>query len=212
MTGESTGEERGEGRAKRRADNATLSSARVLIWYFRSYTLLSFSPRYTKPSGRRFAPPRTLISGLYIIEEVAPKVCNVLRIQTVNLNSNLPRAITTMFAKSQMKWANVMQEKYRRNGKVVDKEVRDALVERMIEGVDLEVDQEKIFEEVHNILGGEEGWEDLESPDTRIKMKVKLTQQVKGERSITLGKAEAVADCTAEEACSWFFEVSRRKR
>jgi len=52
----------------------------------------------------------------------------------------------------------------------------------------------------------------LESPYAGVEMWINYKQQVKGERSITLGKAEGLADCAAEEACAWYFEYCSNER
>jgi len=43
-------------------------------------------------------------------------------------------------AQKLVEHANKVQEKYKRNGKVVDKEIRDVLVERMREGIEISED------------------------------------------------------------------------
>jgi len=105
-----------------------------------------------------------------------------------------------------------VQEQHRRNPKIVDKEIRDALVEKMREGIQASEDQEKVFKELHELFGREEGWVDLESPFEDVKMKINYKQQRRGERSIALGRAECVADCTAEEACAWYIETCSNER
>ena len=156
--------------------------------------------------------------GIYIITEVAPNVCRVTRIQTVDLHfTSIKKTIMDKavgyLAKSQLKEADRLQEKFRRNGKKVDAEVRRALVERMKEGGELTEAQRKIFTEIEELLGGEEkGWQHLDSPYDVVKMKIKYKQQEKKKRSRALGQAECIADCTAEEAAAWYFEFCSRER
>ena len=88
--------------------------------------------------------------GVFFFNEIAPNVCRVTRIQTVDLKfSGIHKTVTDnaidYLAKNQLVEANRLQEKFRRNGKMVDAEVRGALVERMREGVELEEDQVKAF-------------------------------------------------------------------
>jgi hypothetical protein len=84
----------------------------------------------------------------------------------------------------------------------------------MREGVRLEEDQKKVFGELEELFGGEEegGWKPLESPYEGVKMEIKNRQQKKGERSVALGKAWGVADCSAEEAAAYYFEYCSRDR
>ncbi|GMI23828.1 hypothetical protein TrCOL_g8666 [Triparma columacea] len=156
-------------------------------------------------------------TGVYIISEVAPNVCRVTRIQSVDLKfEGLQKAVMDIavdyLAKSQLKQANLLQKKFRRNGKKVDAEVRGALVERMREGVELEEDQKKVFGELEKLFGGVGGWDDIASPYQGVKMGVKHGQQKTNERSIMLMQAEGMADCTAEEAAAWYFLLCSRAR
>jgi len=157
--------------------------------------------------------------GIYIMAEVAPNICRVTRIQTVDLKFHgihktvMDNAIDYL-AKNQLVEANRLQEKFRRNGKEVDAEVRGALVERMREGVELEEDQKEVFWELEELFGGEDekGWGPLKSPYEGVKMQIKYKQQEKGKKTLGFGRAECVADCSAEEAAAWFFEYCSRER
>jgi hypothetical protein len=57
-----------------------------------------------------------------------------------------------------------------------------------------------------------EGWKELKSPYSGVDMWIKRKQQLKGKNTINLGKSECIADCTAEEACAWFFEYCSNER
>lgn len=151
-------------------------------------------------------------TGIYIIEEISPNVCMWTRIQNFDVKASLPAKALNFIAKIQLGWADDVREKYRRNGKIVDKEVRNVLVVKMREGVELTEDQEKVFEDLDDLFVEGKRWEDLQSPYTSVDMWIKIRQQAKGKRSIALGKAEAEADCTAEEACAWYFEYSSNER
>jgi len=80
------------------------------------------------------------------------------------------------------------------------------------EGIEVSEDQEKVFKELDDLFWKEEGWEDLESPYAGVEMWIKTRQQEKGERRIPLGRAESVADCTAEGACAWLFDFCSEER
>jgi len=195
-------------------------------------------------------------TGVYFFNEIAPNVCRVTRIQTVDLHFQglqktlMDKAIDYL-AKNQLVEANRLQKKFRRNGKEVDAEVRGALVERMREGVEMEEDQKKVFEELEELFGGEEevekikslkktswksratfraslkgrmsfgklfggeeegGWRPLKSPYEGVKMEIMYKQQEKGKKTLGFGRAECIADCSAEEAAAWFFEYCSRER
>ena len=150
-------------------------------------------------------------TAISIIEEIAPNVCRWTRIQTVNVNASVPAKVLNFQAQKQIGQANEVLEKHRRNDKVVDKEIRDALIERIREGVEVTEEQEDVFKDLDNLFGKEEGWMDLKSPDISVKMQIKLRQLAKG-ASITLGRAKGVVDCTPEEACAWYFEYCSEER
>ncbi|GMI20063.1 hypothetical protein TrRE_jg739, partial [Triparma retinervis] len=59
-------------------------------------------------------------------------------------------------AKNQLMEANRLQERFRRNGKRVDAEIRNALVERIKAGVVLKEDQKKVFLDLEKLFKGEE--------------------------------------------------------
>ena len=98
-------------------------------------------------------------TGVYFFNEIAPNVCRVTRVQTVNLHFTslqktlMDKAIDYL-AKSQLVEANRLQEKFRRNGKKVDAEVREALVERMKEERELTDSQTKTFRDLEELLEG----------------------------------------------------------
>ena len=107
-----------------------------------------------------------------------------------------------------------MQSKYRRNGIQVDTEVREALISRttLMKGLGLDKNQTKFFNDFQELLEGNEGWKDHESPIEGTTMQVRYQQQQNGKRSIALVRGKCSADCTAEEAAAWFFEYCSRER
>jgi hypothetical protein len=142
--------------------------------------------------------------GLIIVSEVASHVCRVTRIQTGDLKlMGIPVTlkVTAMehIARLNLKEANRLQEKFRRNGKKVDAEVREALVERIKERIELEEGQKEVFKELEDLFEGTSKWEHVTSPFEGVKMEIKHQQQRKDERSISIVKGQGVADCTAEE-------------
>ena len=136
--------------------------------------------------------------------------------QFVDLKLNLPRPVLELLAKEELKYANRIQEKFRRNAREVDAEIREQLVERMQSGkVEPSADQKRYIGGLEELFGEEEdskGWKPLGSSREDNKMELKHQQQKKGERSIPLGRAKVVADCSAEEAAAWLFEYCSRQR
>ena len=59
--------------------------------------------------------------GVYIIKELGKNTCEWIRIQQADIKVALPKAIMDSMIKSHLGWANEVQEKFKRNGKAVDR-------------------------------------------------------------------------------------------
>jgi len=81
--------------------------------------------------------------GLYVIQEIAPLVCTWTRIQSVDVHASLPANILNFQAQKHLGWANRVQERFERNAKVIDKEIRDSLIMKMREGVEVRMDEKR---------------------------------------------------------------------
>ncbi|GMH72175.1 hypothetical protein TrLO_g7138 [Triparma laevis f. longispina] len=155
--------------------------------------------------------------GVYIVKELTKNTCECTRVQQVDfkISSALPASVLDLIVKKQLGRANEMQEKFRRNGKEVDKERVAALAGEMIErrGKPLMADQMPVFESCEEILGdgGGEGWKALESTSQDVEMSMKYFPPKKGERSIGTGKVVGVVDCSAEEVAAWVMDVCSNK-
>ena len=155
-------------------------------------------------------------TGLFFIEPIGPTLSKVTRVQSVDLKLNLPRPVLELLAREELKGANHIQAKLRRNGRKVDAEVRELLVERMKRGeIELSDDQKRTIEGLEDLFGEEEdgkGWEPLGSTIEGERLETKYQQQKRGEESIALGRVSGVEDCSAEEAAAWMFEFCSRER
>ena len=105
-----------------------------------------------------------------------------------------------------MSWANKVQRKYRRNGKIVDSETRNVLVEKMRVGMELEENQKKVFKELDSFFASIDSWEPKSSPIRDINIFTDAGNK------IGAVKAEMNADVTAEEAAAWYFDYCSRER
>ena len=115
--------------------------------------------------------------GIYIVKELTDNTCEWTRIQQVDFKVKLPKKLLHLAATQQLGWANEVQEKFRRNGKVVDQERVDALAEvmRARRGQPLVDDQQEVFDRCMELLGdgGDDGWAVLESPCPDVEMWIK---------------------------------------
>ena len=154
--------------------------------------------------------------GVYIVKEITDNTCEWTRVQQADLKISLPARVMDIVVKQHLSWANQLQEKFRRNGKEVDREAVAALVEMMEQrrGVALIKDQVVAFKRCFALLGAEdgEGWKPLASPSPDVEMKIKYFPPKNGERSIGTGKAVGVIDCTAEEVAAWVMDYTGIER
>ncbi|GMH88845.1 hypothetical protein TrST_g3649 [Triparma strigata] len=155
-------------------------------------------------------------SGVHIVKEITDHICEWTRAQRVDLNIALSASMLDFLAKQQLAQSNVLQEKHMRNGKEVDREVRDALAVIMIEerGTKLMEDQVVVFDRCLSLLGDgeDQGWKSIKSPSPDVEMKMKYFPPKNGERSIGTGKAVGVIDCTAEEVAAWVMDYTGIER
>ncbi|GMH68801.1 hypothetical protein TrLO_g1825 [Triparma laevis f. longispina] len=111
--------------------------------------------------------------GVFIIKELTENTCEWTRAQQGDLkfSSRIPASMVDLIVKKQLGRAYEVQEKFRRNGKAVDRDREAALAREMIErrGKSLMEDQKAIFKSCEELLGGggEEGWKALESTTSR---------------------------------------------
>ena len=165
------------------------------------------------------------IVGAHIFSYVTKHTCEWTWVQQVDLKISLPARVMDIVAKQQLRKANDKQEKFRRNGKEVDREKVTALTAVMEEqrGVALMEDQAEVFERCEALneetVGKEEdwklkalGWKDLDSPSPDVKMWMKYFPPKKGERSVGTGRAVGVIDCSAEEFAAWQINFCSNER
>ena len=154
--------------------------------------------------------------GIYELRKVAENVTELTMIRQDDLGGNVLATLKEIaLLKITSDIVSSMQKKYERNESVVDSEVRQALAETMRKSgadVKLTAEQEEIFKKLDDLKASGKGWSKLKSPTPDIKMWMKYNQQTKGERSIATGKAEGIADCTAEEVAAWFFDYCSNER
>ncbi|GMH51547.1 hypothetical protein TL16_g01035 [Triparma laevis f. inornata] len=109
-----------------------------------------------------------------------------------------------------------MQEKFRRNGKEVDKERVAALATKMISrrGEQLMEDQVPIFRRCQELLEGGDAadWKALVSTSQEVEMWMKFFPHKKGERSVATGKGVGIVDGSAEEVAAWAMDRLHEER
>jgi len=153
---------------------------------------------------------RATTRGFYHFKALAPSVCQVTYLLQVKLGGSIPKAIMASRTKQVLGAVQEMQAKFERKGKVVDAEMRTAfpLPPPLAELND----EQKLVVENCLAMETEEAWEPLESPHPLVRMWMKHAPPKRGERTIALGKATAVIDCSAHEATAYTFTYVSRER
>jgi len=197
-----------------------------------------------------------------------PSVCQVTYVVQAKLGGSLPRSLLNTRIKSTLSSVHDMQDKFARNGKVVDGQVRAALaVVDVPQQDDLTPEQRVLYRQSRELeedsgpsappgaptpttkrgtkrgtsrrtargsvrgsarrtgkaagasvrralgMGSDEStWLDLPSPSPLVTMGMQYKPTQPGQEPIVLAEAQAVIDCSMEEAFAWFMMAAGRER
>ncbi|GMH69388.1 hypothetical protein TL16_g05146 [Triparma laevis f. inornata] len=150
--------------------------------------------------------------GVYIIKELTWNTCEWTSRSKVLV---VARERVGFLSKQELSWANVVQEKFKRNEKEVDRERVAFLAEKMRawRGKPLKDDQEEVLGRCLRLLEGEEEWQALEGRGGRgVEMWMQYIPPKKGEKSLVTGKAIGVLDCSAEEVAAWAVDYCNNEK
>jgi len=150
------------------------------------------------------------IRGFYRISPLAPSVCQVTYVAQAELGGSIPTALLNLRVKSNLKQIQRLQDKFERNGKVVDAEMVSAFPSPP-PFAELN-DEQKAIVESCRYLESDEGaaFEPLTSPSPFVDMWFKHAPAKYGERTIAVGKATGVIDCSMHDAGAyWYAAMSR---
>jgi len=154
---------------------------------------------------------RGRLRGYWLIKPLATSVCQVTYMAQAELGGSIPSALLNAGIKGTLGAVQTMQVKFARNGKLVDKEMRDVFASPP-PLVELSEEQMSVVEDCRS-LESEDGreWETLASPSPFVTMWMKLAPAKENERSIAIGKATAVIDCPVREALGESSEACARR-
>jgi len=154
---------------------------------------------------------RGTVRGYWRIKPLATSVCQVTYLVQAELGGSIPSAIINAGIKDNLGLVQTMQVRFARNGKLVDKEMRDVFASPP-PLAELSEEQMSVVEECRS-LESEEGseWETLTSPSPFVTMWMTHKPVTMGERSIAIGKATAVIDCPVHEAVGESSDASARR-
>jgi len=143
---------------------------------------------------------RATVRGYWRIKPLATSVCQLTYLVQAELGGSIPSALMITRIRDTLGTVQTMQVKFARNGKLVDKEMRDVFASPP-PLAELSEEQMSVVEDCRS-LESEDGreWETLASPSPFVTMWMKYAAAKENERSIAIGKATAVIDCPMHEA------------
>jgi len=146
--------------------------------------------------------------GFWRIKPLANNVCEATVCQQGQLGGSIPLFVVNARVLQALRVNQRLQDKFARNGKIVDKEMRDAFPTPSALA-DLSEEQIAVFESCR-YLESEDGseWKTLTPPSPLVQMWMKHAPAKKNERSVAIGKATAVIDCPMDEAIGKSSEAS----
>ena len=170
--------------------------------------------------------PESTIFGTFrnlnIIKQLTENTCEWTRALSADFKfgAMMPQSVLNFISLHEIGRSTELYEKYRRNGREVDREKRAEVVKtiRSWKEKKLDPDQQEFFERSTAVWGDgdgdDEGWKPLKAtsncPD--IEMSMKYFPPKKGERSVATGKAVGVVDCSAEEVAAWALDYCSNDR
>ena len=143
---------------------------------------------------------RASVRGFWRIKPLAPSVCQVTYLIQAELRGSIPFALLNARLKNNLGFVQTLQSKFARKGKVVDKEMREAFPNPPAL-ITLSDEQKPVFESCRYLESEEGGgWKTLASPSPLVKIWMKHAPAKENKRSIAIGKATAIIDCSMHEA------------
>ena len=140
-------------------------------------------------------------------------MCTLTLVQQGEVGGIIPLWIMNFRIKSTLSFVDDIRSRSQRNGNVVDAEVRDAFPSPP-QRAQLDDEQNAIVESCLSLEteDGDIKWIPLTPPSPFVDTWIKHAKPKKGERSVAVGKAIAIIDCSAPLATAWYFMFCSRAR
>jgi len=156
---------------------------------------------------------RAHVRGFWKFAAVAPNVCRFTYVGYGSLGGHIPFMVLNVLVKSTLNAVQIAKDRFLRNGKVVDAEMRAAFPSPPALAT-LTEEQKALFAKG---VALEEGsgvmkWHALKSPSYLVKIMGRYTPPKRGEEHYALGKVTGLVDCSALEAVAWTFNCCSRDR
>jgi hypothetical protein len=166
-----------------------------------------------KRDSRASKAVRGYFVGSWVIKPLAKNVCKVSLTGQANVGGSIPQVFMRLAVMDTLGMAQQVKYQYERNSKVVDAELRGSAADPP--PYDQLTTEQKSIAEVCLSLevdSGDEQWAALPSQMSLVNVWMKHAPAKWGERSVALGRAKSIIDCSAKEALSWYFDYCGNER
>ncbi|GMI38047.1 hypothetical protein TeGR_g2496 [Tetraparma gracilis] len=170
--------------------------------------------RVIKEDERAVGCTQGTIQGFWWFTPLAANVCRATFVFQTTVGGRVPVLAMNFGVKRALVTIEELRDKYERNGKAVDAELRAEFPSppRVSE---LSPAQEQVVKSCQRLeaASADVSWSPLKSPSTLVSMWSKPpTSFERGERNITIGKAECDLDAAAKDAQAWWLAFCSRDR
>jgi hypothetical protein len=145
---------------------------------------------------------------------LAANVCRATLVFQVTAGGSIPVLAMNFGVKAALGLVEELRDKHERNGKAVDAELR-AIFPRPPRVSELSSSQQQVAKSCQRLeaVAADVVWSPLKSPSALVSMWSKPPESFeKGERKISLGKAECDVDVAAKDAQAWWFAYVQDER
>ncbi|GMI25032.1 hypothetical protein TeGR_g8761 [Tetraparma gracilis] len=151
--------------------------------------------------------------GLYRISSLAENVCRVTLVAQGTIGGWVPDQAMKFLIRSTLGIVEDTRDKYERNGKVVDAELRSEFPPPPLLD-QLNGEQMRIAQKCLAMETGSAGveWTPLKSTSPFVAFSMQYTKPERNQPSVALGMAKATLDCSATEAFAYQFAVCGREK
>ena len=143
--------------------------------------------------------------GIYLFETLAPEVTRMSLYQQASMEGDIPQFVINALVSKSLNTVQRVVDRFKRNGKAVDQEMRDAFVARIPDVSKLlSSSQQLVIDrclEVADIGSGE--FTELKSDSHRIKYFQRYDRCVARDSNVAIGKAVTEVDASAEDVLAW---------
>ncbi len=155
--------------------------------------------------------------AVQVISEVAPKVCELICLNRVDLAGNIPTRIVEWKLPQQFSWVRALQEEKRRNDNDVDGEVQAVMARELLSlrapHRNLSDDQRSVVDLCAKLKADsfEDSWRALDAMDPFTTSWIHYERQKKGERTVATARSTVTIDASPQIVASRYWDFMSRE-